>query len=146
MADERSAKNIATLHPKARAKAEAHLAACNKAMPPGVVVKIISGNRSYAEQDALYAQGRTKPGKIVTKARGGFSNHNFGIAWDLGIFKGTKYLEESPLYEVCGDIGKEMGLAWGGDWKFIDEPHFEMKNGLSLAEMRKLVAAGKSVL
>jgi hypothetical protein len=65
--------------------------------------------RSFAEQDALYAQGRTKPGKIVTKARGGFSNHNFGVAFDIGVFKGGSdpekaktFVPESPLYKVIG--------------------------------------------
>lgn len=145
--DERSEKNLATLHPKAQVKAREFLAAAQAAMPGGLSVKIISGSRSYAEQDALYAKGRTTPGRKVTNARGGFSNHNFGIAWDIGLFRDRDYLEEDPLYGECGKIGRAMGLEWGGDWKsFRDEPHYQIKTGLSLAQMRARVAAGKEVL
>jgi len=46
-------------------------------------LKLISGLRTYEEQDALYAQGRTAPGPKVTNAPGGHSNHNFGLAFDM---------------------------------------------------------------
>jgi peptidoglycan L-alanyl-D-glutamate endopeptidase CwlK len=83
---------------------------------------VLSGTRTYAEQDALFAKGG------VTKARGGFSNHNFGIAFDIGVFSGAKYLEESPLYKAVAVIGKGLGLSWGGDWKsFVDEPHYQLR-------------------
>jgi len=146
--DERTERNIATLHPKAQERAREFMRAVIPIMAQrGAVVKIISGTRSYAEQDALYAKGRTAPGPEVTKARGGYSNHNFGVAWDIGIFKGGKYLEDSPLYRECGQIGKSLGLEWGGDWKSIkDEPHYQVPTGLTMAELRARVAAGKSVL
>src|ERR1043166_5001097 len=134
--DPRSEKNIKTLVPDAQEWARAFLQRVNAA---GIGAKIISGTRTYEEQDAVYALGRTKPGHIVTKARGGFSNHNFGIAWDIGIFKGDEYIEESSLYDRAGVIGREMGLEWGGDWQGItDKPHFQVKTGLSLADLRKL--------
>src|SRR4051812_45095106 len=44
---------------------------------------VTQGLRTWKEQDALYEQGRTKPGKIVTKAKGGQSYHNFGLAVDI---------------------------------------------------------------
>lgn len=47
-----------------------------------IFVQITSGYRSFAEQNKLYAQGRTAPGKIVTNAKGGQSNHNYGLAID----------------------------------------------------------------
>ena len=146
--DERTERNLATLHPQAALKARVFLAAALPIMAKrGVVVKIISGTRSYREQDALYAKGRTTTGPRVTNARGGFSNHNFGIAWDIGLFRAGTYLESSPLYRECGEIGKSLGLEWGGDWKsFPDEPHFQIKTGFTLAQMRIRVAAGASVL
>jgi peptidoglycan L-alanyl-D-glutamate endopeptidase CwlK len=146
--DPRTEKNIATLHPKAQEKARAFMALAVPAMAAhGLEVRIISGNRTYAEQNALYAQGRSKPGPKVTNAQGGYSNHNFGVAWDIGLFNGSHYLDESPYYRECGRLGKSLGLAWGGDWKSIqDEPHFEVPTGLTLAQMRARVAAGKSVL
>src|SRR5688572_7748364 len=86
--DPRSEKNIATLLPEVQPLARALV---QKATQNGIRIKVISGLRTYAEQDELYAQGRTKPGIIVTRARGGYSNHNFGIAFDVGVFEGTKY-------------------------------------------------------
>lgn len=123
--DARSESHIATLHPRAQpyARALVHAAAAQ-----GIAIKVISGTRSYAEQDALYEQGRGRTGPIVTNARGGFSNHNFGIAFDIGIFDGAGYRPESPLYKVVGSLGKGIGLEWGGDWTTIrDEPHFEIR-------------------
>lgn len=146
--DERTEKNIATLHPKAQEAAREFMAAILPELErQGHTARIISGTRSYAEQDALYAKGRTAPGPRVTNARGGYSNHNFGIAWDIGIFQGKVYLGESPLYRACGIIGREMGLEWGGDWKsFPDTPHYQVKTGKTMAELRALVSSGKSVL
>lgn len=132
--DSRSEKNIASLLPKAQAEARRFLAAIIAA---GIEARIISGNRTWAEQDALYDQGRTKPGKVVTNAPGGYSNHNFGIAWDIGIFEGGKYVEESPKYAQAGIIAKEMDLEWGGDWHSIrDEPHFQIRTSFTVSELR----------
>lgn len=143
--DSRSEKNIATLVPKAQEAARAWLAACIDA---GLNLKIICGTRTYEEQDLLFAQGRTKAGKIVTKARGGFSNHNFGIAWDFGVFtaKGD-YVEEEPDYIKAGKIAEEMGLEWGGSWKgIVDEPHVQLNVPYDIAQMRALRAEGKSIV
>jgi len=123
--DERSARTIATLQPEVRPFATALV---ERAAAQGIVIKAISGIRSYAEQDALFAQGRTAPGKIVTNARGGQSNHNFGIAFDVGVFDGRRYLDHSPLYKAVGAIGVGLGLEWGGNWtSIVDEPHFQLR-------------------
>jgi peptidoglycan LD-endopeptidase CwlK len=123
--DDRSEKAIATLLPQVQPYARALV---KKAAQHGITIKVISGLRTYAEQDELFAQGRTKPGRIVTNARGGFSNHNFGIAFDVGVFEGTSYLDESPKYKAVGALGMDMGLEWGGNWKtIVDEPHFQLR-------------------
>jgi len=141
--DARSEKNIKTLVPKAQEKAREFLQAVRDA---GINAKIIDGSRTFKEQDALFAIGRTKPGHIVTKARGGFSNHNFGVAWDIGIFEGTKFITESSLYDKAGGIGKDQGLEWGGDFNsIIDKPHFQCKTGKTLAQLRKLKQDGKDI-
>ena len=89
-----------------------------KAAQHGITIKVIAGLRTYEEQNELFAQGRTKPGRIVTNARGGFSNHNFGIAFDVGVFEGANYLGESPkLPKAVGALGMDLGLEWGGNWK-----------------------------
>ena len=123
--DERSEKTIATLLPQVQPYARALVL---KAAKAGITIKVISGLRTYEEQNDLYEQGRSKPGRIVTNARGGYSNHNFGIAFDVGVFEGTKYLDESPKYKAVGALGIELGLEWGGNWKSIqDEPHFQLR-------------------
>ncbi len=148
--DPRSEKVIATLLPEVQPYARALV---HKAADAGVIIKIISGLRTYEEQDALYAQGRTAPGNIVTKAKGGQSNHNFGIAFDIGVFEGNKYLEDSPKYKTVGILGVELGLEWGGNWKTItDQPHFQLRpiwakeltEKSMLAELRSRKASGES--
>ena len=134
--------------PKAQAVARTFIISASEAMrAKGVEVKIISGTRTYAEQNALYAKGRTTPGPRVTNARGGYSNHNFGVAFDIGLFRAGKYLEQSSLYAECGKIGEACGLEWGGRWKsFSDEPHYQLKTGLTLAQMRDRIAQGKPIV
>jgi peptidoglycan L-alanyl-D-glutamate endopeptidase CwlK len=147
--DDRSEKAIATLLPQVQPYARALV---KKAAQHGISIKVIGGLRTYEEQDELFAQGRTKPGRIVTNARGGFSNHNFGIALDVGVFEGASYLGESPKYKAVGALGMDLGLEWGGNWKtFLDEPHFQlrakwagdMKERDMLAELRTRKDSGK---
>ena len=123
--DARSERVIATLLPQVRPIARALV---QKAAAAGISIRVISGLRSYEEQAALYAQGRTTPGKKVTNARPGYSNHNFGIAFDIGVFEGSKYLPESPKYKAVGALGMDLGLEWGGNWKtIVDQPHFQLR-------------------
>ena len=123
--DERSETNIATLplevQPIARSLVQ-------KAALNGIQIKIISGFRTYAEQNKLYAQGRTKSVPKVTNAREGYSNHNFRVAFDAGIFEGRKYLGESVKYRAVGVLGTDLGLEWGGNWtSIVDQPHFQLR-------------------
>jgi peptidoglycan LD-endopeptidase CwlK len=124
-ADARSEGHIATLLPEVRPLARALV---HKAAAMGIQIRIISGFRTYEAQAALYAQGRTSPGRVVTNARPGYSNHNFGIAFDVGVFEGSRYLGESPKYKAVGALGIDIGLEWGGSWKtLVDEPHFQLR-------------------
>ncbi len=116
----------------------------------------ILGARSFAEQDALYAQGRTKPGQIVTKARGGYSDHNFGIAMDFGVFIGKTYLDGGSasqqelaerVHKAVGVHAESCGLKCGAAWKsFKDLPHYYFETGLTTAQMRAKFKKGGSVL
>ncbi|MBQ5949552.1 D-alanyl-D-alanine carboxypeptidase family protein [Massilia sp. ST3] len=144
--DQRSEKIIAQLHPRIHPYARALV---KQAGAVGIQIKLISGLRTYAEQDKLFAQGRTdfsKGKKKVTNARGGESNHNFGLAFDIGVFDNETYLQTSPKYKAVGAIGLELGLEWGGNWKsIVDQPHFQLRpdwaKGLSekamLAQLRE---------
>lgn len=150
-ADARSEKYIATLLPEVRPIARSLV---QKAGQSGIQIRIVSGRRTYAEQNELYAQGRTKPGAKVTNARAGYSNHNFGIAFDVGVFEGSKYLPESVKYKAVGALGMDLGLEWGGNWKsIVDQPHFQLRpewaQPLSekdmLAGLRDRTATGRPV-
>lgn len=117
---------------------------------------LISGNRSWEEQDALYAKGRTKPGAKVTHARGGYSNHNFAIAADAGVFQGGTYLDggtaaqsqlAAKVHKACSEHAKTCGLEWGGSWtSFKDLPHYEVQTGLTVTQKRKRFKEKGSVL
>jgi peptidoglycan LD-endopeptidase CwlK len=131
--DSRSEASIQSLLPAAQRKAREFMKAV---LRDGVAVKVISGTRTFAEQNRLYRQGRDLPGPKITRARGGQSNHNFGVAWDIGVFQNGQYLDESPLYRRVGGIGKGLGLEWGGDWRgFPDEPHFQVVREDDLKEI-----------
>ena len=93
----------------------------------GHLLLVTQAFRSVAQQNALYAQGRTKPGKIVTNAKGGQSNHNKGEAVDLAFIVQGEVSWEDSLYLKIGFWAKAVGLKWGGDWKSIkDKPHVEI--------------------
>ena len=146
--DIRTEANIQTLQPKAQRKARQFLTEIAAQLSTdGLIFKIISGTRTYDEQNNLFALGRTRPGPVVTRARGGQSNHNFGVAWDIGVFQNGVYIPESDLYKRAGAIGKTQGLEWGGDWESIqDEPHFQAITEADLAEVRSSFEAGKSFI
>lgn len=147
--DARSEMNIYSLHPVMQSTARAIFKAANKWATGGLTVSVLSGTRTYAEQDALFKQ-RPK----VTNARGGQSNHNFGVAIDIGLFKGGKYLTgnsnaETKLYIQCAAAVKlaVSHVTWGGDWRsFKDYPHYEYDHGMPLSKVRALFEAGKLVL
>jgi len=92
----------------------------------GIDIIITSTYRSFIEQDDLYSQGRTKPGKIITNAKGGQSSHNIRRAVDFCILKGKKasYTCTGDYYSV-GNVATKMGLEWGGNWKFKDLCHIQ---------------------
>ena len=110
----------------------------------GMQIEVVQGLRTFAEQDALFAQGRTKPGKVVTNARGGQSNHNFGLAVDVVPFNGNKPNWDAPnsIWVAIGAEAERLGLEWGGNWKkFIDKPHIQLP-GLSIKQCLALFKKG----
>lgn len=152
--DARSAKNIWTLDPKARHLFRSFYFLANAtAATFGCSYLLIGGNRTWDEQDALYAQGRTIKGERVTNAKGGQSNHNFGIAGDFGVFSGKVYLDDSKpglaakVHKACSMHAAACGLEWGGSWKsIVDLPHYEVATGLSMMRKRELYKQKGSVL
>ena len=117
-------RDITLCHPRLQALT-AQLV--DKCVGAGLPIKIGESFRSVAEQDALYAQGRTQPGSIVTNARGSSysSQHQWGIAADFYRADGKgAYNESGDYFKKVGELAKNLGLGWGGDWKsIVDKPH-----------------------
>ncbi len=135
--DKRSEENLETIIPRAQIAMRDWLSrAIPAAKEHGYTLKVICGTRSYKEQDALYAQG-----PHVTKARGGFSNHNFGLAIDIGLFsQNGKYVGDGAPYDALARYCPPPAtLEWGGTWKSLhDSPHYQSSIfGDSTAAIRK---------
>ncbi len=100
----------------------------------GMTIVATSARRTCAQQNAIYAEGRTAPGTIRTNARGCYSWHIFGRAFDIEITEGPKN------YNLLGALGKSLGLEWGGDWQgaaasLHDVGHFQYRPGLALSDV-----------
>lgn len=143
--DSRSEGCIATLALKAQREARLFL---KRVLAGGLNVRIISGTRTYAEQDKLFRKGRFgNPGPRVTNARGGASNHNFGVAWDIGVFTASGgYLGGGPQYAQAARLGLQDPVEWGGHWAaLVDQPHYQLKLGLGVTALRGAFEAGDPI-
>ena len=128
-------RDLTDLHPDLQPLAQKFLTQC---AAQNIPVLVTCTWRSDEEQNALYAQGRTEPGKIVTDiAAGQGDKHNFSIdgkpaakAFDVVPLNGRKeciWDPTDPAWESLASIGKGLGLVWGGDWPHLqDRPHFEL--------------------
>jgi peptidoglycan LD-endopeptidase CwlK len=135
LSEARTIKNLASLDADTRLMAEALVAELWN--EHGLDFRVTSGTRTMDEQARLYAQGRTAPGNKVTNARPGYSWHNFGVAFDITLFRNGKPVWDGKEYDTAGAIGRRLGLEWGGAWtSFKDRPHFQKKTGMTLAEAR----------
>lgn len=102
-----------------------------KCKAAGLDVLITNTVRDREYQEHLYAQGRTRAGSIVTNGKvPTFHADTAGLAFDFcKNVKGHEY-DDSTFFKKAGEIAKEMGFSWGGDWKsFPDMPHIQWDNG-----------------
>jgi len=131
-------QRIEKLHPSVRVEVSKIIEECDKALTGRAKVRIAQGMRTFAEQDALYAQGRTAKGDKVTNAKGGQSIHNYGFAVDIVMIIDGKVASWDTAKDWDGDkisdwkevvqVFKNNGWNWGGDWtSFKDLPHFDKK-------------------
>lgn len=131
-----NSRSLDDLVPPARARVESFLDVAKK---QGIDLLVTSTYRDNASQDALYAQGRTTPGKIVTNAKAGQSWHNYRCAVDVvPIVAGKpRWDVKDEVWQQVGALGKAAGLEWAGDWKkFKEYPHFQYTGGLTLAQLQ----------
>jgi peptidoglycan L-alanyl-D-glutamate endopeptidase CwlK len=136
---------IQLLHPKLRDEVNEIYKEICEALTGNAFCRFAYTLRTFAEQDELYALGRTKAGKIVTKAKGGLSYHNYGLALDIVLIIDNKEAswDEKKDYDSDGisdwkeivNIFKQHGWEWGGDWTFKDTPHFQKTFGKSVREL-----------
>lgn len=145
---------IAKLDPRLQENVKKFINAVDKEL--GIQLRIpYDGNlRTFEEQDALYAKGRTAPGDIVTYAEGGESYHNYGLAFDVVIIKNKKV--GGAITPDIGEIGERYGFDWGGRWptqkekktktkeelevlskngKGFDRPHFQNTQGQTINQL-----------
>lgn len=143
--DELTLERIQEAHPNLREQLKQDYLECNNTkLGKGIRLRFADVFRSKEEQAKLYAQGRTKPGKIVTNADAGESIHNYGLAFDIvllydldgnGTFETASWERNSDWNKVV-QFFKSKGYEWGGDWRSIkDYPHFQETFGYSWLEL-----------
>lgn len=134
-----SSRKLEDLHPKVKKMAEDFLARCKAA---GIDVLITCTYRDAAEQNRLYAIGRTVPGRKVTNAKAGQSFHNYRLAFDCVPMRHGKPVwgttgADGELWAKVGEIGVAVGLEWAGKWtRFKEFPHFQYTGGKPLAHFQ----------
>lgn len=142
--DAASDKRIQKLHPAIRMKATNFIKEANEGSG-NTLIRAVQGYRTYKEQNTPYSKGRTAPGGIVTNAKGGYSNHNFGLAFDIVGITGGK-MDYKLNWNRLSKLGKSLGFEWDGDWKsFKDKPHFQNMFGKSLRDLRKEYNSGNLI-
>ena len=160
MRDKISEGRVALLHPSVRAEVKRLIEQAESGFPPSMAIRIVQGLRTIAEQDALYAQGRTKPGNKVTNAKGGSSFHNYGLAIDFAILTDTD--GNGTYNDLSWDIRRDndkdgvadwlevvkifeaAGWTWGGKWASLkDYPHLQKTFGYTWQQLFEKVKRGE---
>ena len=131
-----NSRNLNDLHPKVAAMCSEFI---NRCKAKNIDILITSTYRDAESQNALYAQGRTAPGKKVTNAKGGQSYHNWKVAFDFcPLVNGKPNWSDVALYTKCGEIAEGVGLEWAGRWKTFKElAHCQYTGGLTLHDFQQ---------
>lgn len=145
--DKITLERIQLMHPAVREEVTRMYGKICEALTGRAICRFTHTLRTFDEQGELYAQGRSKHGKIVTNAKPGQSYHNYGLAFDIALiidgktaswdmvkdFDGDKVSDWMEVVNIC----KSHGWKWGGDFKsFKDYPHFEKTFGLNWPELQ----------
>ncbi len=135
-----NSRDISLLRSDVAANCRRWLELCKDA---GLNVLITQTVRDKEYQEYLYAQGRTRPGSIVTNGRTPtFHSDTAGLAFDFcKNVKGHEY-DDNAFFHKAAALAKGLGFSWGGDWKsFFDMPHIQWDNGGEWTS--KMILAGK---
>jgi peptidoglycan L-alanyl-D-glutamate endopeptidase CwlK len=131
-----NSRSLDDLIPQARERVDKFIALCKE---NGIDLLVTSTYRDMESQTALYNQGRTAPGKIVTNAHAGESFHNYRCAVDVvPLVNGKPQWDGSdPVWAKVGELGKQAGLEWAGEWhSFKELAHFQYTGGLTIAQLK----------
>jgi len=130
--DSRSEEQLATVYPDLADRVR-NAAARLEAQGTYILIPPDGGFRTAARQNELHAQGRSRPGHIVTNATAGQSMHNYGLAIDAvpylsGPGSQPNWRASTPQFMAMVAAMKAEGLEWGGDWKgkLADFDHFQL--------------------
>lgn len=144
MIDQKTIERIQLLHPKLRKEVLDIYNEVSNTLTGTSICRFTATLRTFAEQNDLYSQGRTKQGHIVTNAKGGMSYHNYGLALDIVLLSNGVAIWDNDIdidkdgkadwIEVV-NIFKSYGWEWGGDWKFTDNPHFQKTFGYPIRQL-----------
>ncbi len=153
MKDQRTLERIKLMHPKLIKEVEEIYDEICEALTGRAICRFTSTLRTFAEQDALFAKGRTAPGGRVTNAKAGMSMHNYGLALDIVLIKDGKEAVWDVKTDFDGDgkadwievveIFKQYGWEAGINWRFYDPPHFQKTFGYSVRDLLKMHQSGK---
>jgi peptidoglycan LD-endopeptidase CwlK len=153
MKDAITIQRIQLVHPSARAEASRIYDEICAALKGRAICRFAYTLRTLKEQADIYAQGRTRPGGIVTWAKPGMSWHNYGLAIDIVLLKDTNGdgTFETASWETNVDfdgdgkadwmevvaIFEKYGWEWGGRWPKgkTDAPHFQKTFGKKIQQM-----------
>ena len=134
-----NSRSLDELNPIVKSKVQTFIVMCDM---ENIDLLVTSTYRDNESQTALYNQGRTTPGNIVTNAKAGESYHNYRCAVDIVPLRNGKPVwntngSDWELWKRIGELGKEAGLEWAGDWvSFKEFAHFQYTGGLSLKDLQ----------
>jgi peptidoglycan L-alanyl-D-glutamate endopeptidase CwlK len=132
--DSLTERHLDSLRPDLQPLARQHIFTLRQAAQDA---RIVQGYRSSQMQADLYAQGRTRPGKIVTNARPGTSAHEFRAAYDIGLFEDGVYQGAVAEYSTLGPAAAPDGVVWGNNVPGFpkgDVGHYQLPNWQSLVQ------------
>ena len=132
-----NSRSLDDLIPPAKERVERFLSLCKD---EGIDLLVTSTYRDHESQNALYEQGRTTAGKVVTNAKAGDSWHNWRCAVDVVPMVNGKPNWDGlhPVWDQIGKLGEQAGLEWAGRWRTFKElAHFQYTGGLTLTDLKE---------
>lgn len=134
MKDATTILRVGLLHPKIRDPFSSFITDAEDSL--GIIILMVQGFRTFEEQTAIYNQGRTTPGEIVTYSPAGASYHNYGLAGDCCPYlPNSKKLDWKYDFKKLKPFAVKYSLTCGIDFPHPDSDHFENKFGYNWRDL-----------